>query len=303
MTTRRWLNAQTIRRRVREELGLAISIGVARTKHLAKIGSQVAKPDGLCFIDPATEMEFLHDLPVELMWGVGPVTKKRLAGEGITTIGQLAATPGHSLETLLGTAASQKLQALAFNRDPRSIETHRRARSVGAQSALGSKPATSKIVRPTLRALADRICSRLRAKSLAGRTVSVRVRFADMRAVTRATTLDAPVAATSIVTELAEDLVRAALADHPAERTISLLAISISHLESQPVLQLELGLGAEDEAQRPGTRRGASRWMADKAMDKVRDRFGWQAIGFGSVVLEGTRSVPDAFRELAEKDL
>jgi DNA polymerase-4 len=295
--------AQTIRRRVRDELGLAISIGVARTKHLAKIGSQVAKPDGLCFIDPATEMEFLHDLPVELMWGVGPVTKRRLAGEGITTIGQLAATPGHSLETLLGTAASQKLQALAFNRDPRSIETHRRARSVGAQSALGSKPATSKIVRPTLRALADRICSRLRAKSLAGRTVSVRVRFADMRAVTRATTLDAPVAATSIVTELAEDLVRAALADHPAERTISLLAISISHLESQPVLQLELGLGAEDEAQRPGTRRGASRWMADKAMDKVRDRFGWQAIGFGSVVLEGTRSVPDAFRELAEKDL
>jgi DNA polymerase-4 len=295
--------AETVRRRVREEVGLPISVGVARTKHLAKIGSQVAKPDGLCFIDPRTELEFLHPLPVELMWGVGPKTKARLAGLGITTIGQLAATPGQSLDKLLGPAASEKLKALSFNRDPRALEMDRRARSAGAQSALGKKPATSKIVRPTLRMLADRICSRLRDKSLSGRTINVRVRFSDMRAVTRALTLDAPVAATGIVTEIAEDLVRGVLADHPEERTISLLAISISHLELQPVLQLELSLGLAGEALRPGTKRGASRWMADRAMDKVRGRFGWEAIGYGSVVLEGHRSVPDGFRELAEKDL
>ncbi len=108
-------------RRVREEVGLPISVGVARTKHLAKIGSQVAKPDGLCVIDPATELEFLHNLPVELMWGVGPNTKAKLAAEGVTTIGQLAATPGRSLEKLLGPAASEKLKSLAFNRDPRDI--------------------------------------------------------------------------------------------------------------------------------------------------------------------------------------
>lgn len=295
--------AQLVRKRVREEVGLPISVGVARTKHLAKIGSQVAKPDGLCFIDPATELDFLHNLPVELMWGVGPATKARLAGVGVTTIGQLAATPGQSLEKLLGLAASEKLKALAFNRDPRSIEMDRRARSAGAQAALGRKLPTAATIQPTLRMLADRICSRLRAKSLAGHCVTVRVRFADMHAVTRSLTLDAPVAATGIVTEIAEDLVAIALNDHSGERYITLLAISVSHLDYQPVLQLELSLNLPNEARRPGTRRGASRWVADKAMDKVRTRFGWEAIGYGSVVLEGTRSVPDGFRELAEKEL
>src|SRR5436190_2298871 len=101
--------ASAIRRRVRAELGLPISIGVARTKHLAKIASQVAKPDGLVVVDPATELEWLHDLPVGLMWGVGPATMARLAGLGVTTIGQLAATPGQSLDRLIGPAASEKL--------------------------------------------------------------------------------------------------------------------------------------------------------------------------------------------------
>ena len=133
--------ASAIRRRVRAELGLPISVGVARTKHLAKIASQVAKPDGLVVVDPDTELDFLHDLPVELMWGVGPVTKARLAEIGVHTIGQLAKMPGWSLERLLGRAAGEKLTALAWNRDPREIKTHRRAQSAGAQSALGRKPA------------------------------------------------------------------------------------------------------------------------------------------------------------------
>jgi DNA polymerase-4 len=158
-------------------------------------------------------------------------------------------------------------------------------------------------VRPTLIHLADRITSRLRAKSLAGRCITVRVRFADLRAVTRALTLDAPISAAGMVAEIAEDLVWSVLADHPDERWISLLAISISHLELQPVLQLELNLGLPGENLRPGTRRGASRWLADKAMDKVRTRFGWEAIGYASVVFDKDNSVPDAFRELAEKNL
>jgi len=295
--------AKAVRRRVREELGLAISVGVARTKHLAKIGSQVAKPDGLCVIAPERERDFLDALPVELMWGVGPVTKARLAGIGITTIGQLAATPGGALDRLLGPAAGEKLGALARNRDPRRLETDRRARSAGAQAALGRQPATAPVVRPTLRMLADRICSRLRARALAGRTVTVRVRFADLSSVTRALTLDAPVAATGTVTEIAEDLVAGVLAEHPHEPVLSLLAISVSHLERQPLLQLELPMGLDGEARRPGSRAGASRWRADRAMDTVRDRFGWQAIGYGSVVLEGRRGVPDGFRELAEKTL
>ena len=278
-------------------------MGVARTKHLAKIASQVAKPDGLVVVDPANERAFLRDLPVELMWGVGPVAKARLAGTGVFTIGQLAETPGWSLERLLGRAVGDKLHALARNRDPRKIITHRRARSVGAQSALGRKPAAEHVIVPTLWHLADRVASRLRAKSLAGRTVTVRVRFADLRSITRAVTLPAAISATAILAEVATDLVRAALADHPREKIISLLAISVSHLEDETVLQLELPLNLEDEARRPGTRKGAARCAADRAIDAIRDRFGREAVGYGSVVLQHTGSVPDAFRELAEREL
>lgn len=295
--------AQAIRRRVRAELGLPISVGVARTKHLAKIASQVAKPDGLVCVDPDTELQFLHHLPVELMWGVGPVTKARLAEIGVSTIGQLAGMPGWSLERLLGPAAGEKLSALAWNRDPREIKVHHRARSAGAQSALGSKPAEAQVFRPVLFHLADRIATRLRAKSRPGRTVTVRVRFADMSAVTRSVTLDAPVSATVILAEIAEDLVRTVLAQHPHEKTISLLAISVSHLEARWDLALELPLGLQDQHRRPGTKIGMARWAADCAVDKIRDRFGWDAIGYGSVVLGLSRSVPDAFRELAEREL
>lgn len=295
--------ARRIRCRVRAELGLPISLGVARTKHLAKIASQVAKPDGLVVVDPTREIDFLHELPVELMWGVGPVTRARLAEHGVRTIGQLAATSKNVLVRLLGPAAGDKLSALAWNRDPREIKIHRRARSAGAQSALGKKPAVESVFRPTLRHLADRVAARLRAKSRSGRTVTARVRFADLRSVTRAVTLSAPISATAILAEVAEDLVRGVLADYPREKTLSLLGISVSHLETFAGMQLDLPLGLDDERRRPGTQQGAARWDADCAMDTIRDRFGWEAIGYGSVVLGSSRSVPDGFRELAEKEL
>lgn len=295
--------ARTIRARVRNELGLPISIGAACTKHLAKIASQVAKPDGLVVVDPGTELNFLHRLPVELMWGVGPATKARLEKIGVATIGQLANTPGWSLEHLLGPAAGEKLAALSWNRDPRAIKPHRRARSAGAQSAIGKKPAIEETFRPTLLHLADRIGTRLRAKSRPGRTISVRVRFADMKAVSRAVTLDAPVSATAILAEIAEDLVRAVLAEHPDEKIISLLAISVSHLEQDWNFELELPLGLADERRRPGSKSGMARLAADGAIDRIRDRFGWDAIGYGPVALGIISSVPDEFRELAEREL
>jgi DNA polymerase-4 len=295
--------AKTIRRRVRDELGLPISIGIARTKHLAKIASQVAKPDGLLAVDPLNEIAFLHGLPVGLMWGVGPATRVRLAEAGVLTIGQMAETSPRSLRRLLGEAVGDKLAALAWNRDPREIRTERRAHSAGAQSALGRRPATEKVFRPTLRHLADRIGSRLRAKARSGRTVTVRVRFADMRAVTRSLTLPAPIAATAILAEIAEELVRGVLGDHPGERTISLLAISVSNFDCEPALQLELPLGLADEKRLPGAARGGARFTADRALDRIRERFGWEAAGYGSVALGIARSVPDGFRELAEKDL
>src|SRR6266508_3645081 len=115
--------AAAIRRRVRDELALPISVGVASTKHLAKIASQVAKPDGLVIVDPGTELAFLHDLPVEMMWGVGPATRMRLAESGIATIGDLARSSTGAIARLLGRAAGERLAALAWNRDPRAIRT------------------------------------------------------------------------------------------------------------------------------------------------------------------------------------
>ena len=294
--------ARTVRARVRGELGLPLSIGVARTKHLAKIASQVAKPDGLVVVDPAAEREFLHDLPVTLMWGVGPATEARLARIGVTTIGQLAETSPQAVQRLLGGRVGSRLSDLAWNRDPRPIQTHRRARSAGAQSALGRQPAIDRVVKPTLHHLADRIGARLRARSLAGRTITVRVRFADLRSVTRSVTLPAPVSATRSLAETAEELVRGALALHPTERVISLLAISVSNLEAQGIVQLELPLERADAERRPGTATGLARLRADRVVDVIRKRFGDRAIDYGCAS-RGERTVPDEFRRLAEKEL
>ena len=296
--------AATIRRRVRAELGLPISIGVARTKHLAKIASQVAKPDGLVVVDPDTELAFLHDLPVGLMWGVGPVTKARLAEIGVLTIGQLAKTPGWSLRAAARSGAGEKLAALAWNRDPREIKTHRRAHSAGAQSALGKKPAEARVFRPTLRHLADRVASRLRAKSRPGRTVTVRVRFADLRSVTRSLTLDAPISATAILAEIAEELVRGVLADHP-RREDHLAAGDLGVASRERIRacswSCRSGLTTRSAAPAPGEAWRAG-WPTAPST-QIRDRFGWEAVGYASVALEMARSVPDAFRELAEKEL
>jgi len=207
------------------------------------------------------------------------------------------------VERLLGRAAGRKLTALAWNRDPRQIQTRRRAHSAGAQSALGRQPAIARVIKPTLHHLADRIGARLRAKSRFGRTVTVRVRFADLRAVTRSLTLSAPISATRPLAEIAEDLVRGVLADHPHEKTISLLAISVSNLDEDAIVQLELPLGLADHARRPGSKQGVARSRADRAVDAIRKRFGAGAIDYASAGTSAVRSVPDEFRRLAEKEL
>ena len=177
-----------------------------------------------------------------------------------------------------------------------------RAQSAGAQSALGRRPAIERVFKPTLHHLADRIGARLRAKALAGRTITVRVRFADLRSVTRSVTLSAPIAATRALAEVAEDLVRGVLADHHEEKTISLLAIAVSNLETHPIVQLELPLNVPGDGCRPGTRKGLARSRADAAIDAIRKRFGGGAVDYGSAVRDG-RAVPDEFRRLAEREL
>ncbi len=298
--------AAMLRDRVRDEVGLPISVGVARTKHLAKVASQVAKPDGLVVVEPESEREFLDPLPVALMWGVGPVTQERLAGRGISTIGELAEAEPDALRGLLGQAVGTKLAALAVNEDRRRVTGPPRARSVGAQSAMGRRAPTPELVRSVLGHLAERVATRLRAKHRAGRTITVRVRFAGMRSVTRSATLAAPISSTLTVTEYAEDLAWSAIGDiarsEGAVGQISLLAVSVSNLVLQQVVQLELALPPPD-VRRPGSPAAVARTAVEESMDAVRDRFGRSAVGYLPAVLSGARSVPDEFRGLAEHEL
>ena len=293
--------AAAIRRRVRDELGLPVSVGVARTKHLAKVASQVAKPDGLVVVDPEHERAFLDPLPVGLIWGVGPVTRARLAEAGIETIGQLARARNELLEPLLGQAASSKLGMLAENVDPRHVVTARRASSVGAQSALARQPASAPLIRSTLGYLVDRAAGRLRAGRRAARTVTVRVRFAGLRSVTRSSTFPVAVSATLTLAEAATALALEALAAHPEERDVTLVGVSLSNLVGEPGLQLELpGFGLDDRS-RPGSPWGSTRWGVDRSVDAIRDRFGRHAIGYASSSLGEVDRVPEAFRTLAER--
>ena len=287
---------EQIRTRVRKEIGLPVSVGAATTKHLAKVASQVAKPDGMIVVEPGTESKFLAPLPVELIWGVGPVTRARLAESGIKTIGQLAQTSPSSLQRLLGTAIGSKLSSLAMNDDPRRLQLGGRSSSVGAQSALGRRTATNELLRVSLGHLADRVAGRLRKANRAGRTITVRVRFADMHSVTRSITLPAPIASTTALRDESVTLAQQALADHPEERDITLLAISVSKLSNRAARQLELPLWVADPALE------ISRWAIDQAVDSVRERFGKDAVGFAAVALGDLRGVPDEFRELAERD-
>ncbi|MGY6501163.1 MAG: DNA polymerase IV [Acidimicrobiales bacterium] len=291
--------AETIRRRVRDEIGLPISVGVATTKHLAKVASQVAKPDGLVVVAPDDERAFLAPLPVGLLWGVGPVTRTRLAERGIHTIGELAEASPEMLDALLGRSLTARLTSLAANVDRRDVRSGRRAASVGAQSALGRTVPTPALVRRTFAYLADRVATRLRASARAGRTVTVRVRFADMRAITRSRTMVGPTASTGTLTDVAVELTTRALGDHPEERHVSLLAIAVSNLTPARPEQLELPLPLAGVSER----RRAGTAVLDHVVDQVRDRFGRDAVGLAALRFGSVGAVPDGFRELAERDL
>jgi DNA polymerase-4 len=262
----------------------------------------VAKPDGLVVVRPGFEQEFLDPLPVGLIWGVGPVNQKRLADRGIRTIGDLAQTPSPAVERLLGHAVGRKLSAMAQDEDPRRIVTDHRSRSVGAQSALPRRSPDPESLRAVLAHLADRVSRRMRERGRAGRTVTVRVRFAGMHSVTRSHTLKEPVAATLTLTEIAVGLVWSAIDDARAPCEITLVAVSVSNLTEQRAIQLELDLPPQDPW-RPGTDAGAARRAVDGSMDRIRSRFGGDAVGYLPVVLRNAGVVPDEFRELAEHEL
>ncbi len=213
----------------------------------------------------------------------------------------MASSSPDVLARLLGGGQGAKLRALANNEDRRQVRPSGRARSVGAQSAFTRSAPTCDLVAEVLGHLADRVAGRLRSGRLAGRTVTVRVRFAGMRSVTRSLTVQDPVASTLTLREFAESLVAQALADHPSERVVTLLAISIANLVDEPAVQLELPV-ADDDPHRLGSPSGVARLAVDRSMDVVRTRFGRQAVGYAAVALSERGVVSDEFRELAEHD-
>jgi DNA polymerase-4 len=290
-----------IRRDVMAEIGLVVSIGVASTKFLAKVGSRVAKPNGLVHVAPGTEIEFLHPLPVELIWGVGPVTARKLHDMGIATIGELAHYDDESLRQRLGRGAGSHLHHLAWNRDPRRIITRRHAGSVGAQSAFARDEKDPEVYRKVLARLADRVGGRLRSKQRAGRTITVRIRFSDRQAITRSTTLAAPIGTTEALYRISVALALHAIAADPQERGVGLLGISISNLVRSPHLQLELPLpDDEGAALRAGSVGALQRDQLDAAVDELRERFGKHAVGPASTLLDPRRrGVPEEFGDLA----
>jgi DNA polymerase IV len=271
--------AVRLRRDVLERVGLPISVGVACTKFLAKVASASAKPDGLLVVQPGGELEFLHPLPVERLWGVGPVTSQRLHRCGIATVGQVAELAEETLVMLLGPGAGRHLHALAHNRDPRRVDVGRRRRSVGAQRALGRSPSSPEAVDRALVALVDRVTRRLRAAGRVGRTVVLRLRFGDFTRATRSHTLGRATSQTGPILCAARELLAAA-SPLIERQGITLVGVSVANLDDGDSAQLELPLEHDDGR------------ALDSVLDAVRDRFGREAVTRARLLGTSERTVP-----------
>jgi DNA polymerase IV len=257
---------ERLRKRVREEVGLPITVGVAVTKFLAKVASAVAKPDGLLVVEPGRELEFLHPLPVERLWGVGEKTAAKLRAAGIETVAQVAALPEPELVELLGRGSGRHIHALAHNRDPRRVRSGRRRRSMGSQRALGRRsPKTPEALDATLVAIVDRLAGRLRAARRVCRTITLRLRFADFTRATRSHTIGEATAHTQVILVTARELLADAM-PMIERQGITLLGLTFANLEDEEAVQLALPL-------EPRSARAL-----DETLDDVRDRFGKEAI-------------------------
>jgi len=257
--------AVRLRRAVSERVGLPITVGVARTKFLAKVASGVAKPDGLLVVPPDRELAFLHPLPVERLWGVGSVTARKLHERGIWTVGEVAQLGEEALVSILGRAAGRHLHALAHNRDPRPVRVGHRRRSIGSQRALGRSRRSPDAVDAVVVALVDRVTRRMRAAGRVGRTVVLRLRFDDFSRATRSSTLPRATARTHTILATARGLLTTAM-PMIERQGLTLVGVAVANLEDDGPIQLELPLDPESDG------------ALDAALDEVRNRFGPAAV-------------------------
>ena len=258
--------AVRLRARVRDDVGLAITVGAARTKFLAKVASGVAKPDGMLYVPPEGELSFLHPLPVERLWGVGKVTAAKLHERGVFTVGEVAGLAPRALVAMLGPASGHHLYALAHNHDPRPVVTGRRRRSIGGQRALGTRrrlPPNE--IDATLVGLVDRVCRRMRKARRVCRTVILRLRFEDFSRITRSHTLLRATWETAAVLGTARALLDG-VAPLIREGGLTLLGISLTNLDDADAQQLELPFAARDVG------------LLDPALDGIREKFGRDAV-------------------------
>jgi DNA polymerase-4 len=258
-----WLRAEVL-----ERVGLPLTVGVARTKFLAKVASGVAKPDGLLVVPPGRELAFLHPLPVERLWGVGRVTADTLHARGIATVGQVAGLAENTLVSMVGPALGRRLHALARNRDPRRVRAGRRRRSMGAQRALGRRRRSAESIDEVLVGLVDRLTSRLRKARRVCRTVVLRLRFDDFSRATRSQTLAEATAQTRIVLATARELLAAAT-PMIETRGLTLVGVALGNLDDGGYIQLALPFDRH---------RGIA---LDVTLDSIRTRFGPNAITRG----------------------
>ena len=257
--------AVRLKREVRERVGLPITVGVARTKFLAKVASGVAKPDGLLVVPPDGELAFLHPLMVERLWGVGTVTARKLRARGINTVAEVAGLGEADLVAIVGRALGHHLHALAHNIDPRPVHVGRRRRSIGSQRALGRRLRTSADIDAIIVGLVDGVCRRLRTARRVCRTVVLRLRFDDFSRATRSHTLPQATADTEVLLAAARGL-HAAVRPMIASQGLTLIGVALTNLEDGSAVQLALPFG----------RHAAS--AVDAAIDSVRKRFGVSAI-------------------------
>jgi DNA polymerase-4 len=267
--------AAKLRADVAEQVGLPITVGVARTKFLAKVASGVAKPDGLLVVPHGGELAFLHPLPVERLWGVGRVTAEKLHARGITTVGQVADLTEGRLVTWLGQASGRHLHALAHNVDPRRVRVGQRRRSIGAQRALGSKPRPPDELAILLAGLVDRVARRLRAADRVCRTVTIRMRFADFTRATRSRTVSQATAHTETILAAAQSMLAASV-PLIADNGLTLIGVALSNLDNANAVQLALPF---DE---PSTVK------LDTALDSVREKFGSAAVTRAALLRHGS---------------
>lgn len=261
--------AAALRRTIREQVGLPITVGVARTKFLAKVASTVAKPDGLLVVPPADELGFLHQLPIERLWGVGRVTTAKLHARGISTVGQIAELGEQACVAMLGRASGRHLHALAHNRDRRPVRARRRRRSIGAQRALGRGHRSRQELVAVLIALVERVARRLRGAGRRCRTVVLRLRFADYSRATRSHTLQDPTASTHALVAIASDILAKA-ASMIERRGLTMIGVSLANLDEGGGAQLAFDFDRARDL--------------DATVDVVRDRFGTTAITRGVLV-------------------